>query len=65
MNRYICLFFTLFIVYIPFASAQYKLQGVVRDSATNETLPDAAVPQRKEQGLHCPDHRLHSESLFL
>ncbi len=43
MNRYICLFFTLFIVYIPFASAQYKLQGVVRDSATNETLPFAAV----------------------
>ncbi len=43
MNKYIYLVFILFIIYTPFISAQYKLQGVVRDSATNETLPFAAV----------------------
>ena len=43
MNRYIYLIFILLVTYSPHISAQYKLHGVVRDSATNETLPFAAV----------------------
>ena len=43
MNRYIYLIFILFVTYTSFASAQYKLHGIVKDSVTNETLPFAAV----------------------